>query len=173
MIQYQLTIPITHKMDQSSQTSVCDSRSTYHPSVCDSISAYHPYYSWDGLVQSDRHLWFHINLPSLLLMRWTSPVRQVSVISDILLAHLPMACMVAAANSLSLLVTYVWNASMGFCHLKDYGNGILCWFISTWFCAMYTVNWLLFVMYQFSPFSSVAAMTKLRTDEYEYTYYWL
>ena len=28
-----------------------------------------------------------------------------------------------------------------------------------------TVNWLLFVMYQFSPFSSVSAMTNLRTDE--------
>ena len=32
----------------------------------------------------------------------------------------------------------------------------------------FTVNWLLFVMYQFSPFSSVPSMTNLRTDEYEY-----
>ena len=30
-----------------------------------------------------------------------------------------------------------------------------------------TVNWLLFIMYQFS---SVPAMTKLRTDEYKYTF---
>ena len=34
-----------------------------------------------------------------------------------------------------------------------------------------TVNWFLFVMYQFSPFSSVPSMTNLRTDEYEY--HWL
>ena len=32
-----------------------------------------------------------------------------------------------------------------------------------------TVNWLLFVMYQFSPFSSVPAMKKLRIDEYKHT----
>ena len=31
-----------------------------------------------------------------------------------------------------------------------------------------TVNWFLFVMYQFSPFSSVPSMTNLRTDEYKY-----
>ena len=30
-----------------------------------------------------------------------------------------------------------------------------------------TVNWLLFVMYQFSPFSSVPSMKNLRTDEYK------
>ena len=34
-----------------------------------------------------------------------------------------------------------------------------------------TVNWLIFVMYQFSPFSSVPSMTNLRTDEYKY--HWL
>ena len=33
-----------------------------------------------------------------------------------------------------------------------------------------TVNWLLFVMYQFSQFLSVPAMTKLRPDQYKYTY---
>ena len=32
----------------------------------------------------------------------------------------------------------------------------------------FTVNWLLFVMYQYSPFSSVPSMTNLRTDEYKY-----
>ena len=32
---------------------------------------------------------------------------------------------------------------------------------------LYTVNWLLFSMYQFSPFSSVPSMTNLHTDEYE------
>ena len=31
-----------------------------------------------------------------------------------------------------------------------------------------TVNWILFVMYQFSPFLLVSAMTNLRTDEYKY-----
>ena len=33
-------------------------------------------------------------------------------------------------------------------------------------CCQNTVNWLLFVIYQFSPFSSVPSMTNLRTDEY-------
>lgn len=42
-------------------------------------------------------------------MRWTSPLRQVSVISAMLLAHRPMAWIVAAANSLSVLVTYVYH----------------------------------------------------------------
>ena len=32
----------------------------------------------------------------------------------------------------------------------------------------YTVNWLLFVMYQFSPFSSVPSLTNLCTHEYKY-----
>ena len=31
-----------------------------------------------------------------------------------------------------------------------------------------TVNWLLFVMYQFSPVSLVSAMMNLRIDEYKY-----
>ena len=31
-----------------------------------------------------------------------------------------------------------------------------------------TLNWLLFVMFQFSSFSSVPSMTNLRTDEYRY-----
>ena len=34
----------------------------------------------------------------------------------------------------------------------------------------YTVNWLLFIKYQFSSFSLVPAMTKLRTDKYKYTF---
>ena len=33
---------------------------------------------------------------------------------------------------------------------------------------MNAINWLLFVMYQFLPFSSVPTMKKLRTDEYKY-----
>lgn len=47
-------------------------------------------------------------------MRWTSPLRQVSVISAMLLAHRPMAWMVAAANSLSVLVTYVYHKTEKF-----------------------------------------------------------
>ena len=38
-----------------------------------------------------------------------------------------------------------------------------CWIYIQW--RIYTVNWLLFVMYQFSQFSSVPSMTNLRTDE--------
>ena len=35
-------------------------------------------------------------------------------------------------------------------------------------CRKYFLNWLLFVMYEFSTFSSVSAMANLRTDEYIY-----
>ncbi|KAH3726009.1 hypothetical protein DPMN_051864 [Dreissena polymorpha] len=48
-------------------------------------------------------------IPSLLDMSRTRPFRQVSVTSAMLLAQRPMACIVAAANSLSGLVTYVWK----------------------------------------------------------------
>lgn len=45
--------------------------------------------------------------PSLLASSRTKPLRQASVISEMLLAQRPIAWMVAAANSLSELVTYV------------------------------------------------------------------
>ena len=44
------------------------------------------------------------SLPSLLDRSLTSPARQVSVTSEMLDAHRPMACMVAATNCLSELV---------------------------------------------------------------------
>ncbi len=49
-------------------------------------------------------------LPSLLESKLTRPLRHASVISEMLLAHRPIAWIVAAANSLSELVTYVWNS---------------------------------------------------------------
>lgn len=50
-----------------------------------------------------------IRLPSLLESRPTNPARHVSVTSAILVAHLPMACIVWATNCLSALLTYVCN----------------------------------------------------------------
>ncbi len=49
------------------------------------------------------------SLPFLFDRRLTSPFRHVSVTSDMALAHRPIAWIVAAANSLSELVTYVFT----------------------------------------------------------------
>lgn len=58
-------------------------------------------WTWAANIYSPKR-WF---LPSLLESSSTRPLRQVSVTSAMLVAHLPMAWMVAAANALSWLFT--------------------------------------------------------------------
>ena len=62
---------------------------------------------YTGQISLQQHKYLRVNLPSLFDMSETRPLRQASVISAMLLAQRPIACIVAAANSLSELVTYV------------------------------------------------------------------
>ena len=66
-------------------------------------------------------------------------------------------CIMSDSDLNSLCISYLWVSLSSRNKYWERGSITIC---------MNTVNWLLFVRYQFSPFSSVPSMTNLRTDEY-------